>query len=85
MDYHLSLLVIKRIHFYIDYNNRNTNEEVNDIEEASSLVQETIKDPDVSIKKMNEYSGFLSLNQAYLLTALCDFFGYVIRTIGYIK
>ena len=62
-----------------------TIEEVNDIEEASSLVQETIKDPDVSIKKMNEYSGFLSLNQAYLLTALCDFFGYVIRTIGYIK
>ena len=57
-----------------------------DVEEAHSLVDNSVVDEEVIIKKdhelMEEQANKSKLSKMYLLSALLDISGYVIRSIG---
>ena len=50
-----------------------------DVEEAEFLIH---NDPVMKESDVDSPSLPISLNTAYILTALCDFSGYIVRTIG---
>lgn len=50
-----------------------------DVEEAESLIH---NEPEKKESDLDSPSLPISLNTAYVLTALCDFSGYIVRTIG---
>ena len=63
----------------ISFGSKTSESAATDVEEAESLIH---NEPEKKESDLDSPSLPISLNTAYVLTALCDFSGYIVRTIG---